>query len=387
MSYGDSYPFWRTRISFEDFCKVIKGDLECICFVEHFIDEVVIKHVCETYLGIKWIPLFPNLGTKKADFMSRKRFKIIADESEKRALENYVNFIMAIGYAYVPDIAFFVHLSNFLSFNLPESEDTAPLSKGSRAWAEEKRGFLKSWEDFELFPWDMLEPLDLEEYYSFMEKLLPEGTKLIVTGTLFEPLLEKIFGYEGFFLSIYDEPELVKAVIEKLGVVNMKFYQKALQYDCVGGVLHADDLGFKTGTFVSPEWIKNSILPWFAKYSCLAHEQGKFFFIHSCGNVFGLMEDLIDRVRIDGFHSFQDEILPVIEFKKRYGQRVAILGGIDVDFLTRATPEEVRSYTRGVLEACMPGGKFCLGSGNSWANFIPLENYFAMLVEALIYEG
>jgi uroporphyrinogen decarboxylase len=49
--------------------------------------------------------------------------------------------------------------------------------------------------------------------------------------------------------------------------------------------------------------------------------------------------------------------------------------------LARGTSEQVRARTREVLEACMPGGGFALGSGNSVANYVPIENYLAMLEE------
>ena len=47
----------------------------------------------------------------------------------------------------------------------------------------------------------------------------------------------------------------------------------------------------------------------------------------------------------------------------------------------RGTEDEVRSRTREVLEACGRGGHYVLGTGNSVANFIPLNNYLAMLDE------
>jgi uroporphyrinogen decarboxylase len=33
----------------------------------------------------------------------------------------------------------------------------------------------------------------------------------------------------------------------------------------------------------------------------------------------------------------------------------------------------------------MPGGGYCLGTGNSVANYIPLENYLAMVDEGRLY--
>jgi uroporphyrinogen decarboxylase len=67
--------------------------------------------------------------------------------------------------------------------------------------------------------------------------------------------------------------------------------------------------------------------------------------------------------------------------QERYGGRVALLGGLDVDFLCRSDEAAVRQRVRDTLAVCQPGGGYCLGTGNSVANYIPLENYLAMLDE------
>ena len=91
------------------------------------------------------------------------------------------------------------------------------------------------------------------------------------------------------------------------------------------------------------------------------------------------MPDLIEDVRIDAKHSFEDVIVPVEEFKQRWGARVAVLGGVDVDLLSRGTEEDVRRRTRQILEACAPGGGYACGSGNSITNYMPTGNYLAMI--------
>jgi len=55
------------------------------------------------------------------------------------------------------------------------------------------------------------------------------------------------------------------------------------------------------------------------------------------------------------------------------------VGGVDVDFLCRHTEDEVKKYTRNILEKCAPGGGYALGTGNTVANYIPVKNYLAML--------
>jgi uroporphyrinogen decarboxylase len=94
------------------------------------------------------------------------------------------------------------------------------------------------------------------------------------------------------------------------------------------------------------------------------------------------MDDLIDMVKIDGFHSFQDVILPVGDAKARFGDRVPLMGGVDMHKLATLPEDELRNYLRAILDRCMPGGRFAFGSGNTIANYIPLKNYAILLEEA-----
>ena len=90
----------------------------------------------------------------------------------------------------------------------------------------------------------------------------------------------------------------------------------------------------------------------------LAHSHGMPFGLHSCGNNTAIMEELIHDVGIDAKHSFQDGVEPVIEFKRRWGDRVAVLGGIDMGRLATMPVEEFRPWCRGVLCTCMGGGGY-----------------------------
>jgi uroporphyrinogen decarboxylase len=90
-------------------------------------------------------------------------------------------------------------------------------------------------------------------------------------------------------------------------------------------------------------------------------------------------------VEIDARHSFEDNIEDVLTAHQRYGDRIALLGGIDVDFLCRSTEPEIRKRVKQTLDECMPGGGYCLGSGNSIANYIPVDNYLFMLDEGRRY--
>jgi len=210
--------------------------------------------------------------------------------------------------------------------------------------------------------------------------------KLVVGTTVFEMILERFLGYEDLFLLSVDNPPLVEAVFERWGQKVYDFYKEAVQYPEVGAIFHADDLGFKTATLMSPDFLRKNVFPWLKKYAALAHEQGKTFWYHCCGNVLGVMDDLIQDVGIDAFHSFQDVIIPISDFLSRYGSEIAALGGVDMDNLGRMEEDKLRRYVRRILDDCMPG-RFALGSGNTVANYIPVRNYLAMLDEARRWRG
>jgi uroporphyrinogen decarboxylase len=176
----------------------------------------------------------------------------------------------------------------------------------------------------------------------------------------------------------------VRAVSERVGELMAAFYKHLLDLDRVIALFQGDDMGFRTGTLVSPAALRGYVLPWHKRFAAMAHSQGVPYFLHSCGNVEAIMEDLIGEVQIDGKHSFEDAILPVEDFQARYGGQIAVLGGLDVDILTTASPQEVRAKTRSLIKTCGARGRYAVGSGNSVPSYIPVENYLAMVDEALM---
>ncbi|MBI5667446.1 MAG: hypothetical protein HZC41_05515 [Chloroflexi bacterium] len=267
-----------------------------------------------------------------------------------------------------------------LPFGREKAEDTAGLNRGNREWATMEAGLIKSWDDFERYPWPDPKTYD----YSQIElagKIMPPGMKVFgyIRGVL-EPTMW-IMSYEAFAFALYDDPALVKAVCDKVAEIHVPMAQTLLDMPWVGGLWGSDDMGFRTGTLASPKHLREMFLPHHKRLARLAHDAGKLYLLHSCGNLETIMDDLIEDVKIDGKHSYEDAIIPVGQFKKKYGDRVAVLGGIDIDVLTRRSEDEVRAYVRHVLDECMPGGGYVLGTGNSVANYVPPRNFLAMIDE------
>jgi uroporphyrinogen decarboxylase len=189
--------------------------------------------------------------------------------------------------------------------------------------------------------------------------------------------------YEGLCYALHDAPDLVAALADRLGHLMEAFYAHLLDLDHLSAIFPGDDMGFRTATLITPAALRRYTLPWHKRFAAMAHEKGVPYFLHSCGNLGLIMEDLISDVCIDGKHSYEDAIIPVQDFQARYGDRIAVLGGMDVHRLTTGTPEQVREHTRFLIETCGSRGRYAIGSGNSIPSYVPLANYLAMVDEAL----
>ncbi len=267
------------------------------------------------------------------------------------------------------------------------ADDTTDLDgqqRTERTWMEEHKGPVTSWEDFESYPWPDPANIRTDRLEWFSENL-PDDT-CIFSGchNIFEQTTW-LMSYEGLSYALYDQSDLVDAVFRRVGEFYEALARVLVQFDRVKALFGGDDMGFKTQTMISPQALREKSLPWHRKMAEMAHENGKLYILHACGNLDAVMEDLIEYAKIDARHSFEDVIEPVTEASRRWGDRIAILGGIDMDFLGRADEAAIRARVRETLDVCMPGGGYCLGSGNSIANYIPVDSYLAMIDEGRRY--
>ncbi|MCW4027300.1 MAG: hypothetical protein NWE76_07455, partial [Candidatus Bathyarchaeota archaeon] len=373
------FPSENPSPDFDAFRQVLLGEREPskVHFFELGIDYEVMSFISERLMGKKMPSQQGVVERKSRLFNEGKDVPALAKE-EKPYLRRLIEFYYRMGYDCVPT---WIPLAPF-SVKSRVTDDTAILSRGRRTWVEERAGVITSWDEFEAFPWHRIN-LELQDYFSFISEVLPEGMKATVGSTVYEMIGERLLGWECMFRNLFLNRDLVKAVFDRWGQIVYNAYKEAVTYDCVGAIFHADDLGYKKGTMVNPDTLREIVFPWFKKFSSLAHEHGKLYLCHCCGNVAKVMEDLIEEVKIDGLHAFQDNILPVWEFKERYGDRVAALGGVDVDKLARYDREALKRHVKRILEKCAEKGRYALGSGNTVTNHVPVENYLTMLEEGL----
>jgi uroporphyrinogen decarboxylase len=273
------------------------------------------------------------------------------------------------------------------SLHKATTDDVAGLKRaGGRSYQDEHTGPIMTPEDLDAFPWPDLASPSATASIEWYQENLPDDMCIVAVDTShFCELLTWLMGYETFCFALHDQRELVQALAERL----LRFYEKVtglyLGFDRIPMVFASDDMGFRSGLLFSREDMIRFVLEPHARMSALCHAAGRPYLLHTCGNMAQITDYLIDVVRIDAKHSFEDTIEDVREVKRTYGRRTGIIGGIDVDFLCRSSEKEIRSRVRETLDVCQPGGGYCLGTGNTVANYIPMDNYLAMVDEGRLY--
>jgi uroporphyrinogen decarboxylase len=275
----------------------------------------------------------------------------------------------------------YVHCSPVypMEFARIHTQNTAEIAKGERYFIDESKGLISSWKDFETYQWPKPESVD----YSGFERikaLLPDGMKIMGQTSGILEYVMWLTGYTNLSYLLYDDEPLVHALFNKVGNFFVNFYETMAEIDQVGMFFIGDDMGHKHGTMISPEMLRHYVFPWHQKLINIAHAHNKPILLHACGSLDKVMDDII-QIGFDGKHSFEDTIMPVTTAKKKYGDRISILGGVDLDFLCKANETQIRDYVRNVIRNCAPGGGYAFGTGNSVANYIPIQNYLTMLDE------
>lgn len=193
------------------------------------------------------------------------------------------------------------------------------------------------------------------------------------------------FGMETALMNMIAEPELYKAVDEKI----LEFYLKANEifYEATKGKLHAvligNDMGSQRGLLLSPEMVREFIMPGCRKLVEQAHSYGVKVIYHSCGSIDRIIPDLIEA-GVDVIHPIQALAagMQPEKLKKQFGDKVSFCGGVDTqDLLVNGTPEEVGNKVR-ELRRIFPTGLILSPSHEAIQPDVPPANIEALFKAA-----
>ena len=184
-------------------------------------------------------------------------------------------------------------------------------------------------------------------------------------------------GMQNLLMDFYDHPDFVHTLLESIADYNITQIREALKYE-IDAVYFGDDWGQQRGLQMGPKLWHQFIYPVLKRMYSVVHAAGKYVFIHSCGDVDEVLEDLIG-IGLNCFNPFQPEVMEVESLMEHYRGRLTFHGGLSTQrTLPFGTVEDVRTETKRLLEMGARGG-YIFAPAHDVQGDVPLDNMLAFI--------
>ncbi|MEI7884457.1 MAG: uroporphyrinogen decarboxylase family protein [Clostridia bacterium] len=150
-------------------------------------------------------------------------------------------------------------------------------------------------------------------------------------------------GLENTWMDIIQNPEELSKVIRILVDINLRAIEHYASED-VDGMIILDDWGLQESMMIAPKHWRKYWKPAYAEIFAALHAKGMKAFLHSCGNILAIMDDLIE-IGLDVIQMDQQENMTLEVLGERFAGRINFYSPVDVQkTLARGIPDEIVAY-------------------------------------------
>ncbi len=201
---------------------------------------------------------------------------------------------------------------------------------------------------------------------------------MFLCGCIFQTLYEFVIGWIDCMLMLAEEPELLDELMAPSADYFAALVRRAID-EGVDIIFLADDFAYNKGLFVEPRQFERLWRPHFDRIMAPAREAGIPILFHSDGRIDDAVEMLLD-MGVDCLNPMDPSGIDYRDYKRRYGHRVSLSGNVDITWpLVKGTPEDVERDVKEHMDILKPGGRWIAGSSHSIVNYIPHDNFVAMI--------
>jgi len=189
-------------------------------------------------------------------------------------------------------------------------------------------------------------------------------------------------GIENFLYDMAAEPECAQQLLDMIIRKNLVMLENILPCKDIDGILLGSDWGSQKDLLISPECFRRMIKGGEKQEYELIRKYGKDVFVHSCGNIVRVMDDLVE-IGLQGLNPVQPECMDLKLLKENYGDSITFYGGISTQrTLPYGTPEDVIRETNEVVELMSKGGGYITAPSQEIQEDVPYENLIALIETA-----
>lgn len=196
---------------------------------------------------------------------------------------------------------------------------------------------------------------------------------LLASGISLYERTHFIRGLENVWIDIIEAPEQLGRLIDILVDMNLYAIERYAEAGA-DGFMFCDDWGLQTKLMISPQSWRQIWKPRYARVYQAAHDAGLLTFLHSCGHITEILDDLIE-IGLDVIQMDQQENMGLDTLGQRFAGRITFWCPVDIQTtMVKGTPEEIRAYCRRLVATLgRPEGGFIAqwyadpeGAGHRW---------------------
>lgn len=227
---------------------------------------------------------------------------------------------------------------------------------------------------------------DIARFRDRQEKIRAAG----LLGVLYLPwcfhAVATGMGLEHFAYALYDDFDFAAECCEWVEARNRAAIRQLVARVRPDFVLFDGDCAYKTGLMVSPEMFRRLVFEPTRCTVALLREMDIPYAFHTDGKLDEVIPLLVE-LGFAAVHGCEKQANDLEHLVREFGGDIVLVGNLDVVFLSKATPAEVRRETGKMLRVGSARGRFVAACNTSPMNYIPERNYRAFCETVAGFRG
>ncbi|MDD2598168.1 MAG: divalent metal cation transporter [Kiritimatiellae bacterium] len=188
-------------------------------------------------------------------------------------------------------------------------------------------------------------------------------------------IVRELMGEEEACLGYYLQPELMHDIIATIRDTSVKVLERTCERITIDQLFVHEDMAGKSGPLIGPDTIREFIAPYYRACWDVVSSHGTRLFNQDSDGFMMPVIDVFLECGVNMMHPCEPAAgMDIVEIRKKYGHRLALLGGIDKHVL-RQSKADIDRELEYKMQPLMQKGGIVFGLDHRITNGTPLENY------------